>query len=691
MASARSETVQHHSLIVSSACKPSVGSPTEPGLVPGPRRTPLSRADHAVRLVQQHAQTFLAEVEAAAGASLPRFAMTSYSKLLAFSRKRQVLPLGGGAPVLTGVGPRDIMVCAVIGKIKNLREHPMKSRFSALTAISLLGLAPAAFAADAARIDARPEFSTEVALDVSQPLRSLGKMQPKPLRQVPSEDGVIDIRPERGPHAGSANRGGDKALQRAGSPLSAIIAAPLANFEGLSNQDNFNIYGGRVNPPDPVGAVGPNHYVEMINLVFAVYSKTGTVLVPPTALGTLWSGFAVDDCTDNSGDPVVLYDQFADRWILSQFTTRGPEYFNCIAISQTPDPTGAYYRYAFSTGANFPDYPKYGLWTDSYVITTREFGPTVEYGIGVYALEKNKMINGLAKARAVSFFLDGNDPDVLPLVGDGLLPAYVDGKQKPPPDSPIPIVGTQDDGAGYGATFDALNIFELNVKWRSTPLASLVLTEQLPVADFDSIFPCAPTSRDCLAQPGITDPAQYLDILSYRQRPTWRLAYRNFKGHEALVTSQSVEAAPGVAGMRWYEVRRTSGVYSVYQQGTFAPGDGVQRWMGSAAMDRQGNIGMGYSVVNGVDVFAGIRYTGRLSADPLGQMTLGEATIIDGTGVQRTTNSRWGDYSSLNLDPTDDCTFWYVNQYYTLAGEASSLAGWQTRIASFKLPGCVAP
>ncbi len=198
-----------------------------------------------------------------------------------------------------------------------------------------------------------------------------------------------------------------------------------------------------------------------------------------------------------------------------------------------------------------------------------------------------------------------------------------------------------------------------------------------------------PTSRDCLPQPGITNPAQYLDILSYRQRPTWRLAYRNFGGYESMVTNQSVEAAPGVAGVRWYEIRRTNGVYSVQQQGTYAPGDGVHRWMGSIAQDWQGNMALGYSVVNGVDVFPGIRYTGRLAGDPPGQMTLGEGTIIDGTGVQRTTNSRWGDYTSMNVDPIDDCTFWYVNEYYTLAGQLSSTAGWQTRIGSFKLPGCV--
>jgi hypothetical protein len=210
------------------------------------------------------------------------------------------------------------------------------------------------------------------------------------------------------------------------------------------------------------------------------------------------------------------------------------------------------------------------------------------------------------------------------------------------------------------------------------------------VAKTDSIFPCAPSSRDCLPQPGITNPAQYLDILSYRQRPTWRLAYRNFKDYEALVTNQSVEAAPGVAGVRWYEIRRTGDTYSIYQQGPYAPGDGVHRWMGSVAMDRQGNMALGYSVVNGVGVYPGIRYTGRLSGDPLGEMTLGEGVIINGSGVQRTTNSRWGDYTSLNVSPTDDCTFWYVNEYYTLAGQVSSTAGWQTRVGSFKLPGCVA-
>ena len=534
-----------------------------------------------------------------------------------------------------------------------------------------------------------PHWSTPAGFDVSPTLRALAS-QPYP------RGAELALPAERGPYVKDQGFTGDGALQKdagsaTGSKVLPTIPGTLANFEGLSNQDNFNIFGGRVNPPDPVGDVGPNHYVEMINLVFAVYNKTGTRLLGPLALGTLWAGFSVADCSGNAGDPIVLYDQFADRWILTQFTSAGPTYYNCLAISTTGDPTGSYYRYAFSTGPNFPDYPKYGVWRDSYLITTREFGPTVEYGIGVYALDRNKIINGDPNARIVGFFLDGNDPAMLPLVGDGLLPPDIDGNEKPKNEAPAPLVGTQDDGGGYGATFDALNIWELDVKWRSTPLATLVLKTQLPVASFDSIFPCAPTSRDCLPQPGITNPNQYLDILSYRQRPTWRLAYRNFDAYEALVTNQSVEALPGVAGVRWYEIRRTASGYTLYQQGTYAPNDGVHRWMGSIAQDKNGNMALGYSVVNGSTVFPGIRYTGRLNGDPLGQMTQGEGTVINGSGVQTTTNSRWGDYTSMNIDPTDDCTFWYVNEYYTAAGQASSPAGWQTRIASFKLPGCAGP
>ncbi len=566
-----------------------------------------------------------------------------------------------------------------------------------IVAVALVFVAPVT--TQAAQDQETPEAThiEAVAFDTSAPLRSL-VADTAPLqvasRQHPrgaAVDGNLDVTSVSGAIEAPA----------AVSPLiaeTAAIGSPIVNFEGISNFDNAALFGVMVNPPDPVGDVGPNHYVEMVNLSFAVYDKTGDVLLGPAPIGRLWTKFPVPDCRDLSGDPIVLYDQLADRWILTQFTTRGFDgvspFYNCVAISKTGDPTGQYYRYAFITqpdpdgGYYFPDYPKYGVWTDTYTLTTRDFGTVDGYGISVYALDKEAMLVG-APATAIQFFLDS---DVVPLnlIGDGLLPADIDGSTLPDAGSAIPIVGTQDNGAAYGATIDALNIWDLSVTWGAAPTASLDFAAQLRVRRFDSIYPCGPASRDCLEQPGITDPGQYLDILSYRQRPIWRLAYRNFGTHEALVTNQSVQTPGPIAGTRWYEIRRNDGAYSVYQLGTYAPGDGVHRWMGSIAMDKFGNMALGYSVVNGTDVFPGIRYTGRLATDPLGQMTQGEGTVIDGTGVQTTFNSRWGDYTSMNVDPVDDCTFWYVNEYYTLEGQlaAPNGNGWQTRIASFQLPGC---
>src|SRR5207249_4021309 len=272
----------------------------------------------------------------------------------------------------------------------------------AAAALIFMSVSPPAAAQSTPRTQSlTPTFSKAVAFDVSPALRTL----PLAKKFVADPSKLLEIRPERGPRAHSRGyKSGDAALQA--MTAAVAIPSPLANFEGLSNQDNLNIFGFRVNPPDPNGEVGPNNYVEIINLVFAVYDKNGNKLVGPVDTGSLWAGFAIPDCTDPSGDPVVLYDQLEDRWLLSQFTTRGPIYYNCVAVSQTGDPTGAYYRYAFSTGVNFPDYPKYGLWRNMYIITTREFGPTVEYGIGVYGLERDKMLAGDPNARVVSFFLD---------------------------------------------------------------------------------------------------------------------------------------------------------------------------------------------------------------------------------------------------------------------------------------------
>lgn len=544
----------------------------------------------------------------------------------------------------------------------------------------------------------QPTVGTAAAFDTSPPLRTMQPIE----RPADFAQTVMPPRPQ-GP-VGDERHDADGALQTTAAPTPpGPVSGPLFTFEGPSNQDNFNIFGFRVNPPDPVGDVGQHHYVAMVNLVFSIYSKTGTLLGGPFDTGTLWQGFPIEDCTDPSGDPIVVYDEISNRWYLTQFTTRAQpnpvddRYYNCVAVSTTNDPLGSYYRYAFPTGNFFPDYPKYGVMPDGLYITTREFGPTeADYRIGVYAINRHQLTEGDPNPTVVSFYLtDGVEP--LNLLGDGILPADLDGKRHPPPHSPEYFAGTQDDGGGYGGTFDAINFFEADVDFAHPANSTFELTKQIPVAPFDSIYPCGvtpgqpppnqPNARDCLPQPGITDGSRFLDILSYRQRPTWRLQYRNFKTHESLVTNQSVEAAPFVAGVRWYELRNPRNPV-IHQQGTYAPGDGVHRWMGSVAMDKQGNLAAGYSVVNGTNVFPGIRYTGRLASDPLGQLTQPEQVLQAGSGVQTTVNSRWGDYTSLNVDPRDDCTFYYINEYYTAASQATSPAGWLNRIGAFKFPGC---
>ncbi|HYZ20288.1 MAG TPA: hypothetical protein VE615_12135 [Gaiellaceae bacterium] len=561
-----------------------------------------------------------------------------------------------------------------------------KGRFAAACLAAAFGVLVATGTANAGNggiAPLRPQVSKPVAFDISPPLRAMAAIAPD------RGAGVVTSRPERGTGpVGNHKYTRDGALRPGGALAPNAMPSPLFSFEGPNQEDNFRTQGRRVNPPDPVGDVGMHHYVAMDNLTFAIYSKTGAVLYGPAAIGSLWQNFPVTDCAGGNGDPIVVFDEISNRWILTQFTSQGPdEFWNCVAVSTTDDPLGSYARYAFSTGEWFPDYPKYGLMPEALYITTREFGPLdTDYRIGIYAIDRHALVEAQPDPSVVAFYLtDGIDP--LYRLGDGLLPADLDGKRHPPPHSPEYFAGTMDDGAFYGAPRDAINWYGANVDFSHPDDSTFGLIAELPTAPFDSIYPCAPGARDCLPQPGITDPNQYLDILSYRQRPTYRLQYRNFRTHESLVTTQSVEARPSQAGMRWYEIRNPQDPV-IHQQGTYAPNDGVHRWMGSVASDRKGNIALGYSVVNGTSVFPGIRYAGRLAGDPLGELSQGEAVLQNGSGVQRTVNSRWGDYTSLNVDPKDDCTFYYINEYYTAASEQTSLAGWLTRIGAFRFPGC---
>ncbi len=510
-----------------------------------------------------------------------------------------------------------------------------------------------------------------VQFDVSPSLRTLSPIPAKPTGQTEIPALPTGLEGALGP------QDVDSLVQAAVGV--GDMPTPVTSFDGPPNNSN-------VSPPDPVGDVGPNHYVAMSNLSFQIFDKAGNSLYGPALNNTLWAGFGGACQDENGGDPIVLYDQMADRWFLTQFTTAGPTYYNCVAVSTTGDPTGTYYRYAFSTGSNLPDYPKYGIWPDALYFSTREFAGGASFvGIGAYAVNRAQLIAGNPSPTVISFLVTPASAGGIYNIGDGLLPADMDGSTPPPPGTPNFFVGSMDNGGPYGAPQDALTLWKFSANFTDPASSTFILANTIPIASYDTIFPCSGGSRSCIPQPGTTN---RLDILSYAQRPTWRLAYRNFGTYETLVTNQSVEAATDIAGIRWWEIRSPNSSPFIHQQGTYAPGvsDGIHRWMGSIAMDQEGNMALGYSASDATSTFPSVWYTGRLASDPLGTMPQGENAIINGSGSQLN-SQRWGDYTSMNIDPVDDCTFWYVNQYLPV----SSSVGWRLRIGAFSFPECGSP
>ncbi len=408
----------------------------------------------------------------------------------------------------------------------------------------------------------------------------------------------------------------------------------------------------------------------MVNLSFAIWDKSGNLLYGPANNNTLWFGFGGPCETTNDGDPIVLYDHLADRWLMSQFANAfsGPPYYQCIAISQTGDPTGAWYRYGFLiSNTKFNDYPKLGVWPDGYYMSVNQFDFFGFAGVGAVAFERNKMLAGLP-ATMVYFDLISVDPNLW-----AMLPSDLDGLRPPPAGSPNYFVQFDDDAWGYPQ--DQLELWEFQVDWTNPPASTFTGPTLLNTAPFDSNM-CF--YLNCIPQPGT---AQKLDTLS--QFMMYRLQYRNFGTHETLVVNHTVDVdGTDHAGIRWYEVRDPGGTPSIYQQGTYAP-DANHRWMGSIAMDGNGNMALGYSASSS-SVYPSIGYVGRLASDPLGTLPQGETALIIGSGSQTHSSGRWGDYSSMSVDPTDGCTFWYTQEYY----QTTSSAGWQTRIGSFKFPSC---
>lgn len=491
--------------------------------------------------------------------------------------------------------------------------------------------------------------------DVSPPLRSQPRVTPR----------IASAQVKRGPRPTLPTPPArpDPVVQSALLAPSKMPATG-ANWEGI----NFAASGST--PPDINGAAGPNHYVQIVNFHLQVWDKKGTSLLGPISIASLWSGFGGACELYGSGDPIVLYDRLADRWLISQIggaPLLGQPFHQCIAVSATPDPTGAWNRYTFQMpGDDFIDYPKFGVWPDGYYMTENEYNNsgTSFLGARAWAFDRAAMIAGQPASFQMSPLISGSSFGTM-------MPADFDGRMAPPAGAPNYILA-------FSYPF---LLWQFHIDWQN-PLNSTFTNTALLTAGFTASPTCM--NLGCVPEKS-PSPANLLEAIG--DRFMFRFAYRNFVDHESLVISHVVHGNTSL-GMRWYEIRGPGTAPFVFQQGTFAP-DLNHRWMGSIAMDGNGNVALGYSVASDT-LYPSIRYAGRLASDPLGELTQGEASIFEGVGYQDTTSgnsARWGDYSSMSIDPADDCTFWYTTEY-----NSSNKAGnWATRIASFRFPGCGDP
>jgi hypothetical protein len=480
-----------------------------------------------------------------------------------------------------------------------------------------------------------------------------------------------------------------------GVSSSAAFPSTIVNILGIGS-NNITV---NADPPDNNGAVGPNNYVEVVNGEFEIWNKTGTVEKAPANINTLWSGYTCTNAgcacaTQNDGDPIVRYDAMAGRWLITQFslpnlTAAGGPSFQCVAVSKTGDPTGAYWLYDFKYPYSINDYPKIGVWPDAYYATYNMFdGASETYkGADFCAWNRAAMLNGQPATQQCFFQAYPSSPPACPATQPfavfGVLPANADGSLPPPDGSPEYLM--QFDYSQCGPTYNQLDLWKLHIDWTNAANSTLSNPTVLTVSNFTPACYSA-AKPDCIPQPGTTVKIDALD-----DRLMDRLVYRNYGTHESLFLNHTISAGAG-AGVRWYEIRSPDTTPSVFQQGTVAPNDSNWRFMGSIAADQAGDIGLGYTESGAVH--PSIAWTGRLASDTLGQMQT-EAVVHAGAGnagddyasLQPPYNNRarWGDYTSMTVDPTDDCTFWYVNE-----GEPTgqNTFDWNTYIQSFKFPNC---
>jgi hypothetical protein len=543
--------------------------------------------------------------------------------------------------------------------------RPLRPLLAAAGLAAAALLVPGALAG--AQLDPRLSVSAAVRHDTSAPLSELV------LANVPKVPGRVV--PEAGRHALPYRSGLADPVVQSATPIPAR-ARLVKTYTGIGNGFDPS-YTVEALPPDTVGAVGRTQYVQWVNSSFAVLDKaTGKHLLGPVPGNTLFKGFGGQCEKTNDGDPLVNYDRQAHRWVLQQFAVTDG-YFECVAVSTSDNALGSYHRYAFTYKA-MNDYPKAGVWSHSYVATYNMFSG--ESGPKVCAFDRRAMLSGRpATQQCIQ----------LPSTVAPLLPADVDGTRFPSMSEDVPLLGLGDVEGSAG-----LRSYAFHVDW-SKPSRTR-LTGPTPVHAATSNPACgllyqtaARNAAPCAPQPltGVVGQVALvgLDVLS--DRPMFRLAWRRFAdGHDAMVVNHAVVELPTAAvGLRWYELKRTPRTgWAVRQQGSYVP-DGDSRWMGSAAMDKRGGIGIGYSVSGPTLTFPSIRVTGRLAGDPLGQLSQ-ETHVADGFGEQVTASNvaRWGDYSAMSVDPVDDCTFWFTTEYMATFG----VFDWSTKIVAFRLPGC---
>ena len=497
--------------------------------------------------------------------------------------------------------------------------------------------------------------------DISKPVRD---MEPWPNQRVQEHEAAENPKINTGVHKDAP----DLVIQRGRllAELAPNIPEPILNFAGIP----FPGVICNCAPPDTNGEVGATQYVQMVNEGYQVFDKTtGASIFGPASILSIWSGFGGVCQTGGNGDPVVMYDQLADRWLISQFA--GGLTHECVAVSTTGDATGSYARYDYNLvsigGSALYDYPHFGVWPDAYYMTMNVFNTsgTAYLGPQAFAFNRAKMLAGdpTAEIQGPPRLTD-NDPP--------MLPADLDGMTPPPAGAPNSVVLWPDNGT--------YRVYHFHVDFANPANTTFTLFGTSPAAAFTEI---CPFTRDCIPALNASTPGNKMDAIG--DRLMFRLGYRNFGDHESLVGNFTVSTgtSTGPAGIRWFELRGvTAGPVATFQESTYGP-DSVNRWMGSIAMNGQGDMALGFSASDAT-IHPQIRYTGRLGTDPINMMTQGEGHLFDGAGSQTDTVNRWGDYSDMTVDPTDDCTFWYTQEYY----DTNSSFNWRTRIGNFQVGTC---